>query len=76
LCALLPQLFISEQRKLHNMLVDSDDCVLVVKEQLKETSGIPVDKQDLKWGGKTLDDNKPFKYYGIRAGGFFSLKQK
>ena len=58
------------------MLVDSDDRILAVKEQLRESSGIPVDKQDLRWGGKTLDDTKPFKYYGIRAGGFFDLKQK
>ena len=58
------------------MLVDSDDTVMIVKEQLKDTYVIPVDKQDLKWRGKNLLDDKPFSYYGIRAGGFFDLDQK
>jgi len=58
------------------MLVDSDDTIGNIKEQLQDTSGIPVPEQDLSWGGKYLDDTKQFKYYGIRAGGFFDLKQK
>ena len=47
-----------------------------VKEQLHASSGIAVDQQDRKWGGKHLDDDKQFKFYGIRAGGFFDLREK
>lgn len=58
------------------MLVDSDDQIISVKETLKDRAGIPVNQQHLLWGGKKLDDNRPFSYYGIRAGGFFSLEEK
>lgn len=70
------QLFISQGTRLHNMLVDSDDQIGSVKESLKERAGIPVHQQDLLWGGKNLDDDRPFSYYGIRAGGFFNLQRK
>lgn len=70
------QLFVSQGQKLHNLLVDSDDRVMDAKEQLSKSSGIPVEKQDLKWGRKYLDDDQQFRYYGIRAGGFFDLREK
>lgn len=57
-------------------MVDSNDNVIEVKERLKDSSGIPVEKQDLQWRGKHLIESKPFSYYGIRAGGFFDLRQK
>lgn len=57
-------------------MVDSNDNINTVKERLQDSSGIPVEKQDLQWRGKHLIDDKPFSYYGIRAGGFFDLHQK
>ena len=68
------QLFITQGRKLHNIIVDSDDSISDVKNNLKDIAGIPVEEQDLRWGGRHLDDTKPFSYYGIRAGGFFDLR--
>ena len=54
-------------------MVDSDDTIMSVKEQLRSSTSIPVEQQDLKWGGKYLDDDKQFRHYGIKAGGFFDL---
>ncbi|CAB9502323.1 expressed unknown protein [Seminavis robusta] len=66
----------SSGRLLQHMMVDSDDTIAVAKEQLQSTSGIPVESQNLFFGRTQLDDNKQFRHYGIRAGGFLDLKEK
>ena len=48
--------------------VESDQTVLQLKEEISETTGVPIDQMRLIHGGKMLDDSWPMSDCKLNAG--------
>mmetsp|Transcript_7963 Transcript_7963/g.10953 ORF Transcript_7963/g.10953 Transcript_7963/m.10953 type:complete len:624 (+) Transcript_7963:38-1909(+) len=56
--------------------VNARDSIGAFKEQLKEQTGLPANKQKLNYGSNLLADNKSFAFYNISPGVILDLKVK